>query len=172
LATGAGIAGGTAALNSYFNRDWKQGILRNALIGIATTIAIGSISYIVGISIIMNSIKMGSDASAFCILNPDICENVNSSIITDSQITGSKGNILNITGFQQTVINGITYSGYAIDRMIQNGISPSVIEEAMEYEPIVGNTPLTQVFYDPVNNVRVVQDILTGIIVTLGYGKP
>jgi hypothetical protein len=45
LATGAGIAGGTAALNSYFNRDWKLGILRNALIGAGTALITGGFSY-------------------------------------------------------------------------------------------------------------------------------
>jgi hypothetical protein len=45
LVTGAGIADGAAVLNSYFNRDWKQETLRNALIGAGNTLITGDFSY-------------------------------------------------------------------------------------------------------------------------------
>jgi hypothetical protein len=94
-------------------------------------------------------------------------------IITNNQITGNRTSpIVNLEGFRQTIINGLTFSGHAIDRMLQTGIPPSVINGVLQYSPVTGNTALEQVFYDPINNIRVVQNILTKVIVTLGYGIP
>jgi hypothetical protein len=66
----------------------------------------------------------------------------------------------------------LTYSGHAVDRLIENGIPPSVIQCVLEYALGVGNTSLAQTFYHPVNNIRVIQNALTGVLLTNGYGNP
>jgi len=75
LATGAGIAGGTAALNSYFNRDWKQGILRNALIGAGIALITGGLGYLVGSAVLFSLKNGGSGIVALCATKPELCKN-------------------------------------------------------------------------------------------------
>ena len=50
---------------------------------------------------------------------------------------------------------------------------PSVVENTIHVgQTFPGNTPNTTVFYDPVNDIRVIQNNQTGNIVTVIPGAP
>jgi RHS repeat-associated protein len=69
-------------------------------------------------------------------------------------------------------INGLDYSGHALDQMQSQGIVPSVVMNAIEHGiPLPGKTSGTVAYYDPGNNVFVVQNYSTGNIVTVYYIK-
>jgi hypothetical protein len=57
--------------------------------------------------------------------------------------------------------------------MQARGIPPSVVENTIQHgQPYPGNTPGTTVYYDPVNNVRVVTNNTTGNVITVIPGAP
>jgi hypothetical protein len=61
------------------------------------------------------------------------------------------------------VINGTSYSGHALDSMMQYGITPSVIEDALTHGTMdFGNKTLTFTFTSA--NVTVVTNASGGII--------
>jgi len=65
-------------------------------------------------------------------------------------------------------IGGRDYSGHAIDRMQERGMTPSVVENAVRNGArSAGNKPNTSVFTDSVNNVRVITNSNTGRVVTV-----
>ncbi len=67
-----------------------------------------------------------------------------------------------------TTVDGIPYSGHALDQMQNRGLFPSVTGQAIQtglQGP--GNWSGTNVFYDPVNNVSVVRDNTTGNVITV-----
>jgi hypothetical protein len=70
-------------------------------------------------------------------------------------------------------IDGIPYSGHALDRAQGRGIPPSVVQDTIGAgQASPGNDPGTTVYYSPTNNVMVVIDKLTGRVVTVRQGKP
>jgi hypothetical protein len=70
-------------------------------------------------------------------------------------------------------IDGIPYSGHALDRTQGRGIPPSVVQDTISTgQASPGNDPATTVYYSPTNNVMVVVDTLTGRVVTVRQGKP
>ena len=70
-------------------------------------------------------------------------------------------------------VNGFSYSGHAFDQMQNRGIPPSVVENTINVgQTFPGSTPNTTGYYDPVNNIRVIQNNQTGNIVTVIPGAP
>ena len=66
-----------------------------------------------------------------------------------------------------------SFSGHAFDRMQGRGIPPSVVIEAIgNGRQSPGTQSNTIQYYDPVNNVTVVRNSLTGNIITVRYGPP
>ena len=70
-------------------------------------------------------------------------------------------------------INGIDYTGHALDSMQSRGIPPSAVENTIQQGvPAPGNTPFATTHYDPVNNLTVVTDTGSGRVITVHSGKP
>ena len=94
------------------------------------------------------------------------------------QVSGNKNNQLNQpknpkyqkTRNQEIKIDGIKYSGHALDRMQDRGIYPSVVKEAIQYgEKIKLNNVIVK-YYDSKNNISIIMNNL-GKVVTIRYGK-
>ena len=91
--------------------------------------------------------------------------------IDPSTPTGSKGNpLLTNTPNSPATIGGRDYTGHALDRMQQQGIMPSAVENAARGAAIPGKIPGTTAYYDSVNNITVITDTGTGRVVTVDYG--
>lgn len=71
-----------------------------------------------------------------------------------------------------TTINGIDYSGHAIDQMQGRGIPPSVVQNTIQNGAIYPTNEGTMGYYDSVNNVRVITNSTTGRVVTVIPGAP
>jgi len=70
-------------------------------------------------------------------------------------------------------INGIDYSGHALDQMQGRGFMPSVVENTLQVgTPFPGNLPGTGGLYDAVNNISVIRNLSTGNIITVRNGAP
>ncbi len=68
-------------------------------------------------------------------------------------------------------INGINYSGHAIDRMQERGYTPTVIENAIRNGSRAnGNKPNTIVITDSINNFRVIMDPKNNKVITVITG--
>jgi hypothetical protein len=86
--------------------------------------------------------------------------------------TGRKGCPLNVgPGTNEPcVINGRPYSGHAVDKTQREGITPSVVENAIEYGEDTVGSAVTR-YYDPGNNVSVIVANDSGVVVTVSRGK-
>ncbi len=72
-----------------------------------------------------------------------------------------------------TTINGIDYTGHALDSMQSRGIPPSAVQNTIQQGvPAPGNTPLATTYYDPANNLTVVTDTGSGRVITVHPGRP
>ncbi|MFD1554495.1 DUF4258 domain-containing protein [Paraburkholderia silviterrae] len=69
-------------------------------------------------------------------------------------------------------IGGVDYSAHAIDQMQGRGVPPSVVKNTIENGVNYPARPGTTGYYDPVNNVRVVTNSKTGLVVTVTPGAP
>ena len=88
------------------------------------------------------------------------------------QNTGIKCGKLVVTPNTAQTINNIKYSGHALDRMQQRGITHSVIENTIKtIQPIRGKEVGTIVYYDTKNNLTVIQNEITKQVITLSKGK-
>lgn len=63
-------------------------------------------------------------------------------------------------------INGRRYSGHALDRLQGRGLSPSVVENAVRPEHLVGTNGGVHIYWDSGNRVMVVLDPRTNTVVT------
>lgn len=91
--------------------------------------------------------------------------------------TGRSGNPLRNPSYQPGVndpanINGIDYSGHALDQMQNRGFVPSVIENTINNGEQFDTRPGTTGYYDSVNNVRVIVNSNTGNVITVIPGVP
>jgi hypothetical protein len=75
-------------------------------------------------------------------------------------------------GNVRTVINGLEYSGHALDQMAARGFVPSIVENTIEQGIVFPTRAGTIGYYDAVNNVRVITDAASGRVVTVIPGKP
>jgi len=69
-------------------------------------------------------------------------------------------------------IGGVDYSAHAIDQMQGRGVPPSVVKNTIENGVNYSTRPGTTGYYDSVNNVRVVTNSKTGLVVTVIPGAP
>jgi hypothetical protein len=70
-------------------------------------------------------------------------------------------------------IEGLLFSGHALDRAQGRGIPPSAVQDTISNgRASTGKRPGTTDYYSPANNVTVTVDTLTGRVVTLRQGKP
>ncbi|WP_244866706.1 DUF637 domain-containing protein, partial [Photorhabdus heterorhabditis] len=87
--------------------------------------------------------------------------------------TGSKGNPLNVPdGINKpTTIGNRDYSSHSLDRMQRQGITPTVVENAIKSENAVkGKIPGTMAYHDKTNNLTVIVDEKSGRVVTVDFG--
>ncbi len=70
-----------------------------------------------------------------------------------------------------TTLNGISYSGHVSDRMQERGIPPSDVEEALTTGIVSSSVPGTSRFHDPENNIKVFQNDVTGVVITVFGGR-
>jgi hypothetical protein len=92
---------------------------------------------------------------------------------------GESGSPLNVSSANgvpfntPSTVNGIDYSGHALDQMQSRGIPPSAVENTIQQGiPAPGNTATTTTYYEPVNNLTVVTDTSSGRVVTVHQGQP
>jgi filamentous hemagglutinin len=71
-----------------------------------------------------------------------------------------------------TTINDVNYSAHAIDRMQGRGIPPSVVQNTIQNGTVYPTGAGTTGHYDSVNNVRVITNSTTGLVVTVIPGAP
>lgn len=70
-----------------------------------------------------------------------------------------------------TTINDRQFSGHALERMQKQGITPSVVDNAIKPENAVkGKVPGTTAYHDKVNNITIIVNENTGRIVTVDFG--
>src|ERR1700688_4445939 len=73
---------------------------------------------------------------------------------------------------QSGVANGRMYSGHALDQMQHRGITPSVVENAIQNGTAsAGPSSGTTAYFDAANGIRVILDTKTGTVVTVMYTK-
>jgi hypothetical protein len=86
---------------------------------------------------------------------------------------GQKGVQMNVPGpaNEPATIDGLSFSGHALDQLQGRGISLSAVERALRIGEIIPSRDGTTMFYDAINNVRVIQ-AAGGRIVTVGFGEP
>ena len=69
-----------------------------------------------------------------------------------------------------TNIQGLRYTGHALDQMQNRGFTPSVVEEAKKNcSRVLGKEPLTVVYYDEINKTTIVLNTKVDVI-TISYG--
>ncbi|MFM0130637.1 RHS repeat-associated core domain-containing protein [Paraburkholderia sediminicola] len=71
-----------------------------------------------------------------------------------------------------TTINGIDYSGHAIDQMQGRGVPPSAVQNTIQSGVVYPTGAGTTGIYDSVNNVRVITNLATGLVITVIPGAP
>ncbi|WP_213991505.1 hemagglutinin repeat-containing protein [Sodalis sp. dw_96] len=115
-----------------------------------------------------------SEEPALQLLQPD----VNNATEINQQVspatpTGSKGNPLDVPAGtnKSAVIDGLEYSGHSLDRMQKQGITPTVVENAINPENAVqGKNPGTIAYHDNINNLTVITDEKSGRVITVDFG--
>jgi hypothetical protein len=88
--------------------------------------------------------------------------------------TGSRGNRLEVPDKLNTpaVIDGRNYSGHALDRMQAQGISPTVVNNAINPKNAAqGKIPGTTAYFDVENRLTVIIDAYSGRVITVDYGR-
>ena len=83
---------------------------------------------------------------------------------------GQQGKVLR--DFKPKVIHGREYSGHALHRMSERGLTPSAIENVIKNGiSFAGNTKGSLAYYDKINNITAVTDKISGRVVTIYFGK-
>jgi hypothetical protein len=87
---------------------------------------------------------------------------------------GRSGQPMNVTpgGNTPATINGIDYSGHALDQMQGRGVPPSVVQNTINVGQNFPTAAGTVGYFDAVNNVRVIVSTTTGKVVTVIPGAP
>ncbi|WP_323122905.1 hemagglutinin repeat-containing protein [Burkholderia alba] len=88
--------------------------------------------------------------------------------------TGMSGSPMDVPRGTNTpaTINGVDYSAHAIDQMQGRGVPPSAVKNTIENGVVYPTREGTTGYYDPVNNMRVVTNSKTGLVVTVIPGAP
>jgi len=93
-----------------------------------------------------------------------------------SAFSGRKNFELDILPFQPArnkpaIIDGRSYSGHALDQMQNRGITPSLVEKTIAKNiSSDGKRPNTRMFHDPENNITVILNPKTDVVVTVHFG--
>jgi hypothetical protein len=93
--------------------------------------------------------------------------------ISPSTPVGSRGYQIQIPppANVATTVGGRQYSGHALDRMQEQGMVPTVVENAIQSgQKTTGKIPGTTAYYDSVNDLTVITDTASGRVVTAKYG--
>lgn len=69
-------------------------------------------------------------------------------------------------------ISGIRYSGHALDQMMARGVPPSAVANTLEHGGVYQTRQGTVGYYDATNNLRVIVNPDTGLVVTVIPGTP
>ncbi|MHB8884744.1 MAG: RHS repeat-associated core domain-containing protein [Methylovirgula sp.] len=70
------------------------------------------------------------------------------------------------------IIENVPYSGHALDQMQNRGIPPSVTTQTlMQGQQMPGNQPGTTQYYDQMNNISVITNSQTGVVITVRPGR-
>jgi hypothetical protein len=91
----------------------------------------------------------------------------------DTTSMGSRGNPFR-DGAPNTAteIDGRTFTGHALDRMQQQGITPTVVDDAIgSGTEMVGKRAGTTAFYSDQNDLTVIIDSESGRVITADYGR-
>jgi RHS repeat-associated protein len=117
-------------------------------------------------------------------LGPNMADPMNQNVVQQeaaecpaSGFRGSRGSpFINaifqpVRNFPET-IDGVNYTGHALDQMQNRGIMPSVVQNALSTGEPYETGPGTNGYYDSVNNVRVITSNQTGSVVTVIPGAP
>ncbi len=113
------------------------------------------------------ALKKGDLAEASSLINKASGE------ISAKTPTGSKGNPLIVPdGINKpTIIGNREFSGHSLDRMQKQGITPTVVDNAIKPENAVkGKVPGTTAYHDKTNNLTVIVDEKSGRVVTVDFG--
>ena len=99
---------------------------------------------------------------------------ISNSGISVSTPTGMSGKpIIVKPGTNQAgIIDGVSYSGHALDQMQGRGIVPSVVKHTIQVGKQFSTRPGTTGYYDSVNDIRVIINSSNGKVVTVIPGKP
>ena len=68
-------------------------------------------------------------------------------------------------------IEGRTFSGHALDRMQEQGIPSSAVENAIQYGEKSPARNNAERFYDKTNNITVIVDKNSGLVITADFGN-
>ncbi|WP_017327099.1 RHS repeat-associated core domain-containing protein [Synechococcus sp. PCC 7336] len=71
----------------------------------------------------------------------------------------------------RTTIGNREFSGHTLDRMQEQGLVPSVVEDAIQNGQRSAGRDGTDLFFSPENNVTVVVDNATGSVITADFGN-
>ncbi|WP_036288262.1 RHS repeat-associated core domain-containing protein [Methylosinus sp. PW1] len=87
---------------------------------------------------------------------------------------GRSGNPINVVPGTNAPasINGIDYTGHALDQMQGRGLTPSVVGNTIGQGTAYPTGTGTTGYYDAVNNVRVIINSVTGKVITVIPGAP
>jgi hypothetical protein len=151
LLTGAGAAALAGVGGKVIHKALKTALAERAASKAATRIARGVV-------------KAGEQASGSLVYSEPAA----------STIIGRKGQVLKFPHLDNkpTTVNGLDYSGHAIDQMQRRGVMPSMVEYVVKnYTPVKGKKADTIEYYDPVNKLKVVKGVTSGEIVTVIHGR-
>ncbi|WP_157174198.1 DUF4258 domain-containing protein [Herbaspirillum sp. GW103] len=71
----------------------------------------------------------------------------------------------------QMVVDGIIYSGHALDQMQGRGVIPSAVKSAIENGTVFPTGPGTTGYFDMTSNLRIIVNSTNGRVVTVIPGK-
>ena len=89
---------------------------------------------------------------------------------TAAEVVGRRGAPIEIQAGRNApaTIDGRDFTGHALDRMQGRGLTPSVIENAIQTgRSMPGNLPGTTKYFDSGNNVTAIFDATTGRVITV-----
>jgi RHS repeat-associated protein len=102
-----------------------------------------------------------------------LVHNANCDDINSSTPTGRRGNHIQVPppANRRTTIGEREFSGHALDRMQEQGLVPSVIENAIQTgQKFPGKLPGSEGYYDSANNISVILNTQSGRVITVDFG--
>ncbi|MEU9001145.1 polymorphic toxin-type HINT domain-containing protein [Streptomyces sp. NPDC048551] len=97
---------------------------------------------------------------------------VHNSICPTTPVGRRGTNFRNLSPNEPATIAGRDYTGHAIDRLQERGLTPSVVENTIRVgERMPGKVAGTTAYYEAENHVTVITDTATGRVVTVSSGR-